>query len=555
MTAPEDQLRQLDARGRRASVDLTGRAAARPMPAFDPESPTIAALPGSRSTTRHRALAAAAVVLVVAAIGGLLIAQRGGDEGNDKAEVISGKPRPFVAGDLPTGFALAGAGEITGDDRASDQGGIMAGGPVTLYGPTADEPRLAITALPAGQRWADDGGTPEVDLGHGRTGYRYDGMGLGKHVWLVFDGDRALMITTPTLDDEQMRKLASEASASTSGQIDLHDFDLPDGWDEIGRYDDSFNLENPLLSTTDPSAVGNYVMYTKGFTGSSSSGTSSGDGSSAAGTEPSVDDISTLMVSSTPGEELQVWAAAAAADASVRTTVRGHDALITTTQVGRNGADGASIRTVAWIERPGELIRVSGTGFSEKDLLATAAGVEPVGAAEWDDLIERSQLGEFDPANTGDPAPVKVGEGRFPDGTRWLLGASASEDPDDPDPTARFSVTVAHPGDSSSNSGIASQEGGVNGHAVLSTEIVESGGGTFAGSLVGPAVTRIELQDRKGDVMAEPEIVEGNGYRGFAAVLTTDALDLVAFAADGTELSRTRLDLDSGSSSGSSGGS
>ena len=36
----------------------------------------------------------------------------------------------------------------------------------------------------------------------------------------------------------------------------------------------------------------------------------------------------------------------------------------------------------------------------------------------------------------------------------------------------------------------------LGGVSVLSSVFVESGGGTFAGSLFGPAVTRIELQDR-----------------------------------------------------------
>ena len=536
MSTADEQLRQLDQRAAAAGRDLHARAADRPAPAFDPDRAAVTALPTARPNPRGRLLAVAAVVLVAAAIAGLLVAQSG-DDGDDKAKVISTDPRPFVAGRLPEGLQLAGAGEITNEQARASTGDD---GPASLYGPDEEDPRLLIGTMPAPE--LTDSDLDPVDLGSGRTGYVYDEVGLGKHAVLAVDDDQAFVIASSSLETDRLLDLAGEVSVDGSGAIDLGGSDLPDGWRPLGDAPSLSGFGNPILSTVDPSAVGHYVLYLQ-------------DPPDALGT-----DGTTLTVWSTPGEDRLVYAGAVTADSTKRTTVRGHDALITNSTITMQDGP-VTTRSVTWIERPGELVRVSGYGFDEAELLATAEGVEPVGPAAWKDLLERSQLGEFDSGGTDAPTTV-VGEGRFDDGSRWKLEASASEDPSFPDPTVHLSVALAEPDDSSSTfSGTGSALGGSEARGFLSVETESTGGKTFTGALIGPDVARVAVLGPDGEVLDEPAIAEGGGFRGVAVLVPTDGATLVAYAADGTEIAREDLravddgSSSSGSSSSSSGSS
>lgn len=573
MSAPEDhQLRQLDQRGADASADLAARAAARPVPSFDPVRAVVSELPTSRPRTPGRILAVAAVILVVAAIAGVLVAQIR-DDGSDKAKVISGKPRPFVAGDLPDGFAFAGAGEITADEGQSDGVSEVDGsGPVALYGPDDDDPQLGIAVFP---KWEAADANPSeieaVDLG-GRTAYRYDGMGFGKHALVIPDGEGAVIVLTSSMDAEWLEALASDLTVDDDGTIDLHGFSLPQGWRELGEVPELLSLVSPMLATMNPASVGNYAIYLKGAgetaTASESSSSDGSSSSSGSGTEGDDDqkapeprlptDSGLLMVSSTPGDTTQVHAAALVADTATKTTVRGHEALITTTTM--QSQEPVATRTVTWIERPGELVRVSGSGLDERELLAAAESLEPVNAAEWKDLVERSELGEFDPANADGPPRIKVGEGRFPDGSRWILTASVPQGsgtgPEGSGielASAHISVSVAEAGNSSSSSssGMGTVTGPSDPAAVFGLEVLGTGGRSFAGALVSSDVARVEVRTGDEQVEAEAEIVEGGGYRGVAVELTGETASLVALAADGTELGRIGVSAeDHGGSAG-----
>ncbi len=529
-----DALDALDRRAADAAADLHARAGARAVPAFAADRDAVVA-PLRRPDRRVRVVAIAAAVIVIAAVAGLLATRSDGPGDDDKATVTTGEPRPFVTGAVPEGLQLNGVGDITGDGRATDDVMQMSGtGPVTLFGPADDDPRLGISAFLS--RQAADFATStaeQVDLPGGRRGYRWDDRGLGAHALLVPDGDQ-LIVVVASEDGDWFRAVAGAATLDPAGTVDLHGADLPDGWRTLGQAPELLTLGTPLLAMFDAAAVGRYAVYaTPGTTVSGAS--TSGDGSDStradgAGDPPA--DDATLLVGSTSGGTVQLHAASLLADTTETTTVRGHRAVLTTSRGG--GAEPFPTRSVAWLERPGELVRVSANGLSEDQLLAAAEGVEPVGTAEWTDLVERSQLGEFDPAASG--GDLVVGDGRFPDGTRWRLTVNTGDDPDHPSPSVDLAIASADPEDadfSSSGTGTASGDGS----AVLSTIELSSGGRRYTGVLVGDEVARLEL--RRGDeVLGEPSIVEGNGYRGAAVESPGDGAELVVLAADGRELGR-----------------
>ena len=256
MSTPDESLRQLDERAAAATAELRARSAERPIPPFDPDRAAAAPLRTAPSGGRGRLLAVAAAVVVLAAVAGLLVATMDDDADTDPAKVVTTEPRPYVVGDLPEGFALAGAGEITGATRRGADDGEAPGGPLTMYGPSTDDPQLGI-AVVAG--WdgtaAEADGVEAVELG-GRTAYRYDGMGLGKRTLLVPDGDRAILIASPTLDADEVEALATVVTADDDGNVDLHGFDLPDGWEQIGRVPDLLGAASPMTATANASSTG-----------------------------------------------------------------------------------------------------------------------------------------------------------------------------------------------------------------------------------------------------------------------------------------------------------
>lgn len=97
----------------------------------------------------------------------------------------------------------------------------------------------------------------------------------------------------------------------------------------------------------------------------------------------------------------------------------------------RLGGGDATMTTVGWVERPGEMIRVVGTNVTEDELLAVAEGLHPATEQEWSDLVEQSELGGF---GMGFRSGKELGRttGTFDGGTKWSLAVLQSE----PDPGA-----------------------------------------------------------------------------------------------------------------------
>lgn len=246
-------------------------------------------------------------------------------------------------------------------------------------------------------------------------------------------------------------------------------------------------------------------------------------------------------------QAIRLWS-----DTVSETTVRGHAALVTSEVFpGLPTDQGTNIRrVVTWLERPGELLRVSGFGVTQVELETLAKGVRPVANKEWASLVERTELGEFNDAANGEKS-TGVGTGRFADGTAWRLAAeeSGSAGGTDPQPFVTPRLSVALGGDSDSSSGTSSSSGASSGSgaasgsgqsdaAFLSNQTLDKGGRHFAAGIVGRSVATVELRRPDGSVIGTAAIIDGGGYRGWVAELIEDPTVVVAHAVDGRELDR-----------------
>ena len=552
MNAHDPHLDPLDHRAARAATDLRARAAARPIPALDVELAALPPLPSlhrSRRQGASRMLAAAAAVLVLAAVAGILALRSTGAE-TVPAEAASGDPRPFVAGHLPTGYEVAGIGGI-GSPGVPFWGAFdpIATGATTIYGAEASRPGLVVQVLPGpASDWIDPAQTDLIDLPGGRTVDPIDDLGLGKHALRVARGDRATQFITTTMEADELQAVAS-AVVDGDARLDLDAVDLPVGWHELGHFasDEDSSVDTFLAALE---GGGNVAFYTDRPLPSPDSDDGHARLSDADGA---------IAVSSTAGGEQELYARAAVAAASSTTTVRGHDAIVATMPT--HAGDEIPLRSISWIERPGELVRVTASGLDEPALVAVAEDVRPVSPMAWKALAEQSQTGAFDAVRTGEEAPIRVGQGRFPDDLTWRLTVTPADAGTDPEVHLAVSPPAGG-GDPATTSGRGTAADPAA-RAILATETIDFGDlRLYSGALVAPEVARVEVRDADGTVIARPDIVEGHGHRGVATPVATASATLVALAADGTELDRAELrapsDLptagaDSGSGSASDG--
>jgi len=475
-------------------------------------------------------LAAAAAVLVLAAVAGILALRSTGAE-TVPAEAASGNPRPFVAGHLPAGYEVAGIGGV-GTPGVPFWGTFdpIGTGATTIYGPEASRPGLVVQALPGpASDWIDPAQTDLIDLPGGRTADPIDDLGLGKHALRVARGDRATQLITTTMEADELQAVASEAVVDGDARLDLDAVDLPAGWHELSHFssDEDGPSDTFLAALEDGASVAFYTDRPLPSPDSDDDGHARlGDGDGA------------IAVSSSAGDERELYARAAVAAASSTTTVRGHNAIVATMPT--HAGDEVPLRSISWIERPGELVRVTASGLDEPALVAAAEDVRPVSPKEWKALAEQSQTGAFDAVRTGEEAPIEVGQGRFPDDLTWRLSVTPGDAGDDP--VVHLAVSPpADGGDPASTSGRGTAADPAA-RAILATETIDFGDlRLYSGALVAPEVARVEVRDADGTVIARPDIVEGHGHRGVATPVATASATLVALAADGTELDRAKL--------------
>ena len=224
-----------------------------------------------------------------------------------------------------------------------------------------------------------------------------------------------------------------------------------------------------------------------------------------------------------------MFAATLFAERFEEATVRGRRALV----IEYSRTSDFRAVTVTWLEKPGELLRLSGVGLSIEELLSIAEGVRPVSAAEFTDLVERSKPGGLD----ADPADT-VGEGQFPDGSRWVLRQGT--DGSTPSPELNVAITD-DTGGSSSQSSSGSSSGSESGRGLVAVTTVEYEDRTFAAGFVTDDVVAVELRQPDGSVLGNALVVTGAGHTGWVTELDVPATVAVALDANGNEVGRTTL--------------
>lgn len=526
----QDIFQELDARAAAAATDLRAAAGSRPRPAFDPErSPAIPVAPptGAGRAVPRRTLAAVAAVAVLVAGGVIWAAARPDDDRPGPVTTTTDAPRPFVLGSLPDGFSLAGAGEATGSEP---EGAEDSARPLAVYGPAPDQPRVGVAVL---GDFDPDGlglGTDPVEIG-GVEAYVFDGKGFGPRAVLVDVAGTGVLALGPTLEHAQLVGLLDGARI-VDGSVVVDDEVLPEGWSELGEEPSLVSLISPVAAARGSVGPGSYVGYQSG-------GLTAEDSA----------EVRTIFVSSVPGDEVRLHAPELAAGRTERVNVGGREAVggSTTTEE----VEGAAITTtfVTWLERPGELIRITAMGVPLEELVRIAETVEPIGTEAWDDLVERSLLGDFDTGEYRESGGelVEMARGRFDDGTAWVLRVWPADGEEPTGPNASIDLQVALGGDSTSGASSGSSSGsgteiGADGEpveaALGSSSTVEQGGRTFGAGFVGADVDTVVLVGTGGAELGRAEIVSGLGRRAWVAEAVDGVVEVVARSADGTELGR-----------------
>lgn len=532
----DDRLSELDARATAAAADLRQRATDRPRPPFDAD---LVALVGRRRRSARPALAVAAVLVLVLGALAWWAGHRGSDQ--DPADVVTTDPRPFVLGHVPKGLAMVGAAEVTADPVVARGGSLP--GPLAAYGPAPDDLRLGVAVFTSfDEDTAERGGTDlEID---GHQVFQFDGMGLGRRTAVAEVRGHPILAVSPSLSRAELVDVLR--SVTVDGDVaTVPAGALPGGWSHQESAPDPFSVSSPAALSAGPVPRGSYVVYQRGGSSTSSGDKSSGTGTTTTTSSPPEGEAGVAMVTvaSSAGDEGQLALARLTADESEVVAVRGHRAVLTRSAVG-SGAIGLS-RSLVWLEAPGEVLRVGAIGLSDAELRDLAEHVQPVSASTWQDIQDRTQLGELDPANA-DAGPVtRVADGHFADGTRWLVGVVAADGTEGAGPSLRFSVADVASLDSSSTSFSTTADGSGPPPAIISQEIQAGGAHRYLAALVSEQVASAELRAADGTVVDRPEIASGGGYRVVVLVATPDApgggRDLVLLDAEGKEL--TRVDL------------
>ncbi|MCU1497872.1 MAG: hypothetical protein JWM47_1825 [Acidimicrobiales bacterium] len=508
-----DLLKDLDQRAATAAVDIKGRAAARPAPAFDPtELPALA--PVTPLTTRR--LPSRLVIGIAAAVllGGGLGIWAEGTGGGGKAPAVGthGDPRPFVATDLPDGFALAGVADLDSAVPSADQPG-----PLLVFGSDPGHPELGVIVQDSSV-FEDLTGGEAIEVG-GAPALAYDGLGLGRRSVVVLAGDRSVVLLSPTLDRADLVRLAQATSVADDRPV-LVPSSLPSGWRLLGESWDALGLASPLgVLRGAPSASGSVASYA----GPTGRGGKLG---------------SDVAVWSSSGDELSVHLAELFVERAEPVSIHGEPAVLGTYDQAEGLAD-SEHWVVSWLEADGEVVRVQATGLDRTAVLAIAQGVAPVEPDAWEDLLRRTEL---DSLGADDPGYDELASGAFADGTRWRLLVPSVEGLASGEVTGTR-LSVATTGENSSSE--ASSGSSAPDQPFRTVETLDKAGRHFVSGLLGPDVVEVELRGADGSSVARAHVVAKGNSRAWVAELLVDPTIAVALASDGTELARiTFEDLD-----------
>lgn len=511
-------LEQLDRRAADATADLRTRAQARPRPDFDADAPQVLTLDRVADTTRRRPtrlLAVAAVIgLLAAAVAvGVVVNRRSSPSDQrpagdpDSTEVKSVAPRPYVATNLPKGFKVAGAAESPPDEESSsDQGPFSTPTPgvqlYTLFGPSDDDPRLAVTIGPP----ITPSRSNETFKVGSRTLIAIDDPRAGGQRVALPRTDEALLLVAPTLDRQTLGRLALRTRVAGSPPTLLVK-DLPKDWKRLGSFLQEISLSPVAVSgELGPAYRIEYIR-------------------------PATNDRPvSYRITSRSGDEASVNAYRLFSRRAETIEVRGHPGVLATTP--REPGRGGTGRVLTWLERPGEMIEVVATGGSKAEFEKLVEGLRPASDVEFKKAVllsPKSAFGSEAPLVNTPPGLLEIGTGTFADGTTWTMHVQVQTP--DGNPVATIKLGLDGPLTSMFGPRDGSKE-------ILSSGDYEQGGRSFSYGLVGSNVARVALVGDDGHwIEAIP--VAGGGYRGWL-VEVTDFIDrkplIVAHDAAGREV-------------------
>lgn len=521
-------LSRIDARGRGAAAGLHDALTDTAVPLFDPEVHPVA-LDGSRA--RHRArtrwMSAAGIVVLALAAAAVLVV--GGDDGGDPADRVGTvePPRRFAAGHLPEGFAISGVGDASTSSSESE-----VSGPLVLFGPDLSRPELAV-AVSRSEMEPEDQPDGEVVTVGGRRMVLIGSPGFTAHAGIIDVDDRQVLAVA------RGRSVLEEIAATVEiGEGDRPAVDpstLPDGWEELGQLADAAAAYGPtaVMRTGGPGTwTAVYDQREEGF----------GE------LEPMLGESAILMVTSTPGGPVDLAAGRLFADDSEDVEVRGHPAVVTHVEIEHSTNLGeewtVDAWTVSWEERPGEVVRVGGSGVSREVVLAVAEDVRAVDADEWAELGRDGLRHSLRMAGT-----VELGEGTFSDGSPWLayvedVAIGGAPEPSEEDATGTVGGPITYgeepvPPDprmvvrttGSSSSGVSSAYDGDTTEVApgpFLDAITVEGGGAFAWvyGLVAAEAATVELVGPDGEVLLTVEVLRAGGYHGFLMEIPSELAEI-----------------------------
>jgi len=472
-------------------------------PGPDPDVAVVGLRPaGSRGGQGRTWLIAAAVLVVTGLVAAVAMLVRAGDE---EGMVTDDQPGYLLPGWMPDGWDLQDARSV----QISDVPGALTG-TVTVYGdPAADDPwtgpRLSVWQT------VDDGfGLDErADVEQIQVG------GLpatiedrdGSIIVRAVDGDGDDVVMVMAERTERPVALAA-AEAAVAGDVAGA---RPDGWERLAS--------GPVSAA---SATGTYAL----------------------------DGVSLMYggSSSTTGQVAVIEQAGDRDDAELVRLMSGDVEVVEVRGQPAYLVEGSLLQ---WYEPSARaVVTLMANGLDRSELLRFAEGFRASRPGEVDDLVKSH--GSSGPFGRLQPGEVVVTEGRFPEGQPWRLVASD-------DGSDGFGLAFAD-GAGSSGTGVDAASGWGTLSVDVASHQMAGGSGVIgiygavtpqAGELVieapGHEPIRLELHMVEG--------IAGWAEKVFAAVVPTDLgpAEVVARAADGSELARVPLDVDDGGTS--SGGS
>lgn len=517
MNDPIDPMEVLDRRAAEAAADLHHRAAARPRPAFDRGDGAPA--PEPRSTGRwamgSRLRGVAAAAAVAAALAGGLWAFGGGDDDGDIAGIEAGRVGGYVAGEVLDGMDLLAV--VDGSEGEADPPFEELGrGDLALFGPEVADPQLGIVAVESFE--TGDAGAPlQSDGGEVRP---YDSPGLGRFVVLAEHGEETLVVISPTLGYDELAALVPSIEVDERRTATVALGALPSGWEALGVVAGG-------LGDASPAYLGQRGKGTRSALYGGPA-LASGELQQSYGAEG---EFELVVVESIPGGDVDLHAPKVGVDGWEVAEVRGRPGWRATPAW---PVFAEPMTLLSWVERPGEVIRVTGIGVSPEVVERFASSLRLAPEAEWATLVERTRLGTLAPRNEHD----LVVEGAFEDGTPWTVRIPDGARPDAPPTDVRIALRVGLDGQRTSHSTDAMAP------SFTAAELVIQEGRRFLAALVEQAVDRVELIGPDGSV-AEVPIQREGGWSWVVAELAGDGLvELVTTATDGTELGRVTFGQD-----------